>query len=613
MNKSKVGNDRPIKWIFNCAVVITIIFNQFIADPFNSPKFWTLLLCASLISGYTLMARVGIEEKDRNFYKTFKVLLTLYLLFSFISAINSYNPQISFLGDNFRRDGVLTFTALSIFMLAAVKYSRIDNLNKIVNRIMFVGLITAGYSLIQIAKKDFIQWSDPNQIISTLGNSNFAGAAMAIFAIVSFGQILIKSVKLQYKFFSLLLFLILSFSIQKTNARQALYIMVIGIFIMFLIRISIVNKKLFKITLLSSIPISIFSILGMLQIGPLQSFLYKGTITIRGYYWRAGIEMFKAHPLFGVGIDNYGKFFKEYRESTYSLKYGYGITSTNAHNIFIQNYATGGIFVGTLYILIQIIILYRSLQLLRHANNEDKTKISIIFAAWIAFQAQSLISIDFIGLSIWGWLLGGTLLGLTLNLRSESTLNTRSSNKSIEVKWKYLLVPTFLFLSSVALIFPLYIGERYTFLSNSYNAPNNSDPNVKQIFKQYADRALSAKFINNDYRNIVIGGLINMGYSSEALEQLTLIIKNDPRNLDTLSLFANSYEKAGNYQQAIKYRKEIARFDPWNAQNYLGLAQLYRVTNDPQNMALMVDKILSFASSDPIAEVAKKEFTQTLN
>ena len=66
-------------------------------------------------------------------------------------------------------------------------------------------------------------------------------------------------------------------------------------------------------------------------------------------------------------------------------------------------------------------------------------------------------------------------------------------------------------------------------------------------------------------------------------------------------------------EEAIKYRKEIAKFDPWNAQNYLGLAQLYKVTNDPQNMLIMVDKILSFASSDPIAEVAKKEFTQNPN
>jgi citrate lyase subunit beta/citryl-CoA lyase len=33
------------------------------------------------------------------------------------------------------------------------------------------------------------------------------------------------------------------------------------------------------------------SILGMLQIGPLKDVLYKGSVSIRGYYWRAGLEM----------------------------------------------------------------------------------------------------------------------------------------------------------------------------------------------------------------------------------------------------------------------------------------------------------------------------------
>jgi tetratricopeptide (TPR) repeat protein len=187
------------------------------------------------------------------------------------------------------------------------------------------------------------------------------------------------------------------------------------------------------------------------------------------------------------------------------------------------------------------------------------------------------------------------------------------SSKSIIVKWNKIIPSASLSLASIMIIIPLYIGEKNTILSRSYNAPNNSDLKVKELFKIYADRALNARFISNDYRNSVVSDLFAMGFSEEALNQLILINKRDPRNLDTLVLLTTAYEQIGNYQEAIKYRKEIARFDPWNAQNYLGLAQLYKVTSDPKNMSLMVDKILSFASSDPIAEVAKKEFTQNLN
>ena len=83
--------------------------------------------------------------------------------------------------------------------------------------------------------------------------------------------------------------------------------------------------------------------------------------------------------------------------------------------------------------------------------------------------------------------------------------------------------------------------------------------------------------------------------------------------MDTLSLLCALFENTGDYVESIKYRNEIAKFDPWNAQNYLGLAQLYKLTNDRENMSVTANKILSFAANDPIAEVAKKEFLQSTN
>ena len=104
MNKVVEANDRPIKWIFNSAILITVIFNQYIADPFNSPKFWTLMLCASLISGYTLNKKIGLENRDKKLYKIIKIVVVTYLFFSLMSLVVSYNPMISLFGDNFRRN-----------------------------------------------------------------------------------------------------------------------------------------------------------------------------------------------------------------------------------------------------------------------------------------------------------------------------------------------------------------------------------------------------------------------------------------------------------------------------------------------------------------------------
>jgi O-antigen ligase len=603
--------ERPIKLIFNSAVLITLIFSPIIADPFNSPKFWALILCASLISGYTMNKKLSLDFKDAKFYNILRITLSSYLIFSLISSIQSYNPQISFLGENFRKNGLLTFIALSVFFIAATKYVRFDNLNLVFKRLVFTGAVVSAYSIIQITKNDFIAWSDPNQIISTLGNSNFAGSAMAIFAIVCFGQLLIKSVNLYYKLFNVILFIFIFYSIQKTNARQALFILAIGIFVILLIRIFTINKRYGQITLLAFFPVGLLSLLALLQIGPLQTLLYKGTVSIRGYYWRAGIEMFKTHPFFGVGIDNYGKFFKEYREVGYPLKYGFGITSSNAHNVFIQNFATGGIFVGVLYFTIQLLIFYRAIFLIKNSIGENRTKSSIIFAAWLAFQIQSLVSIDNVGLSIWGWVLGGALAGLSFNSNSTFTSGKKRSNSSINIEWRKVLPSFCLFLVSVILIVPLWIGERNIYLSLPVAAAvQKNDPRAEKLFDLYSSQAINAKFISNDYLNIIANSFIETRDNEKALDLLLTMNKADPRNLDTLSLLCALFENTGNYLESIKYRNEIAKYDPWNAQNYLGLAKLYKLTNDQQNMNVMVSKILSFAANDPIAEVAKKEFLQ---
>ena len=99
----------------------------------------------------------------------------------------------------------------------------------------------------------------------------------------------------------------------------------------------------------------------MLQFGPLQQYLYKASVSVRGYYWRAGLEMLSSHPFFGIGIDRYGSYFKQYREVDYPLNVGFQLTSSNAHNTFIQFFATGGIFLGITYLALNLFVLYRAI------------------------------------------------------------------------------------------------------------------------------------------------------------------------------------------------------------------------------------------------------------
>ena len=610
MKQNNSKTNWKLTWILNSALLTTLIFNPNLADPFNSPKFWTLLLCTSLILGPIIEQENNFNAKDNTVYKITKKILSLFLIFALISSIFAYNKQAAFLGENFRRNGFLTLLSFSIFFIGVIKLMEFKNLDLLLKRITFMASVTGMYSLLQITNNDFVAWSDTSAVITTLGNSNFAGAAMAIFALICLGQLFVGTYSKPYRLYVLLTLLLLLFSIEKTNARQAIYIFLVGAFLIFINQVFNYSKKLSLFLISVATFFGFFAFLGMVQIGPLQDFFYKSSITIRGYYWRAGIEMFQHSPIVGVGIDNYGSFFKEFRETSYSLKYGFGITSTNAHNFFIQYFATGGFFVGILYMALQFLILKQSLVLLKNSSKNSRNKLIIIIAGWFAFQLQSIVSIDNIGLSIWGWLLGGSIIGISLERNPAMNSGTKTSNKSLELRWKPLTLSVVLVLSSLYLISDLYKGERYTILSKSYTAPDSTDQTILNLFNVYSEKALSSRFIDTDYRNIVYANMWQMGSREVSLIGLEKVHKQFPRNLDTLLLLAIGNEQIRNFDAGINYRKKIAELDPWNAQNYLALGVVYKYIGDYSHMYEIRNKILSFAKNDPIAKTAMIELAK---
>ena len=60
-----------------------------------------------------------------------------------------------------------------------------------------------------------------------------------------------------------------------------------------------------------------------------------------------------------------------------SLGNGYEITSSNAHNTFIQLFATAGIFVGTCYLLLNLYIIFCGVKLIIQSSGDSKLKITV--------------------------------------------------------------------------------------------------------------------------------------------------------------------------------------------------------------------------------------------
>jgi O-antigen ligase len=605
--KGTLDDSSIIWWIFGGCAVTTLYFNSKIQDPFNSPKMWIIFLISAWLIGH-IVAKKHNSFKDKSI-GIFALFLFSFVLFGFIAAVTTDVSFTAFFGEIQRRNGFLTYLSLTIFMFATAIFVKLEAIKRLNYVAFFTGMVLGIYGLMQISGLDFVQWNNPyNAVISTVGNPNFAAAVMAMMASIVFGPVLNNSFNIYYRVSSLFLTVMLLITIYLSGARQGLIAFAIGIGVYVIIWLYIIKFKLRHILLGSSLIIGMFSILGMLQIGPLTSYLYKGSVTVRGYYWRAGIEMLQDKPFFGVGFDRYGAYFKEFREVGYPLAYGFNITSSNAHNVPIQIFSTTGVFTGIAYLAILGFIVWRGVIGIRNKEGNERLLTASVFSAWLAYQAQSIISIDNIGISIWGWVLGGAVVGVSrqaTQVNGEASRQPKRVANNMDFNFKQIFISTTSVAVALTTVVPLYQAEK-----NMYETRARYNPTVpenKTALYEYATKTLNTQLLEPGYKITAGNYLAASGFTTDGLNVLKEVVEKDPRNLDALTSLAEFNQQLGNLEQVNKYRLQIAEYDLFNAVNYLQLGRNYKSLGNLAKMNEMRVKIMSFAPETEEAKQANLE------
>jgi O-antigen ligase len=595
----------PVSWILGGLTIVTLYFQTNLADPFNSPKSWAVMLISAWLSGFLLSYQYIIRTS-----KGMKPLL--YLVINFIAAmvfatIFTDFKFTAFFGDVQRRNGLISYISLSILILVASMFIRLFNVNRLFITIYIIAIVTTIYGYMQLTGNDFVNWYNPyNSIITTVGNPNFASAIFAIMGVVIFSTLFIFQTNFYSRSVALITSLSMLFLIFKSQSRQGMLAYIIGVSVFLTIYLFSKHRTLGLAAVICGLVGLVFSVLGMLQTGPLQNFLYKPSVSVRGYYWRAAFEMFKDNPILGVGIDRYGAYFKEYREVGYPLNYGFNITSSNAHNTFLQFFATGGIWLGLSYLVLNLYIFKRAVFALKHLMGRERLILAGIFSSWITFHSQSLISIDNIGVSVWGWVLGGAIIGISIS-ESTNSVNDRKIflAKKSEINLSRVSISSAASAMAIILVIVLFQGESNTYYGKA--TYNLQDPATRLEFKNQQLKIIKTKLIEPNYAIFAATDLLQAGYSDEALAELEKIYEVDSRNLDALLVLTFAYGKLNYSEKAIYHRLKMAELDPWNAVNYLELGKLYKAQGNVTGSIKMLNKINSFAANTAIAEQAKME------
>jgi len=591
--------------LFGSALVTLAIWTNF-GDPFNPVKLTLILFIASWLTGYLIIDRKKLLQRHEMKFPL--LLITIFLLSLLIATLNSPVKQMAWIGDYQRLNGFLFYASMCIIMATIGLYFKESDLQLFSRTLFILGLILSVYGLFQINGMDFVKWDNPyNSIIITVGNPNFSGAILAALGVFILGFAFCFSQSLSKVMLSISLFCLISVVIFLSEARQGLIGLALGS--AFVVGIWLHGKKkvMGKLYFLASTFIGFFTVLGMLQIGPLSQILYKGSVTVRGYYWRAAIEMFKDHPWFGVGVDYYGGYFRQYKELGYVTNYGYDITSTNAHNVFLQIFSTAGIFAGTAYLLFILYVFWRGIYGIKKCPIHKRMYLATIFAAWVTLLSISVVSIDSPGVTIWFWVLAGMVLALTSNpqnldnfIKKQDSSQLISKNKSKQTLLSSILLIPILFLS----INIFRVESSVLFARKVFN-PDSSE-NGKALQTHIVGVAKNP-FIHPLQSTELASYLGRSGYGSDAIQLIEASIAKDPRSYEAILLLANYYSELKQPENAIKLRLKITELDPYNVQNYYHLGIIYRDLRDYENMKKMQGIILNLAKDTPEGEKALKD------
>jgi O-antigen ligase len=443
-------NQRILSLSLLAGILGTIAVNPVSSfDPINPVKVLVISSLAFVILGLIAAKRI---MKLRN-----PTPIEGYLFFIFIGFLSmplffaSAPLQQQFWGVFGRNTGYLTYFALAIIALGVAQTRDVNLERRVVKAFLLTGIVVSAYGLVQAANLEFIGWSQKN-VFATLGNVNFFSAFLGISLVVNF-TLLVRWKDLQNSALALLLALLFAvqvFLVVETDSIQGIVTAALGILIsIFMIargmRIISPNKLLiFGSSLIATAGTLGFK--GLFGEGPLSKFLGQDSNFFRFDYMHAAIEMTKKNPFIGVGLDSYDNWYRTERGFVSAYRTGINRSSNSAHNIYLDLSSGGGIFLLISYLSILSLVLARFFILLKKDYQFSTFQIAL-FCGWTAYQFQALLSINQVGLGVWGWIFTGALLSFlgreNQNQSEEISANTnisrlkgkssRSQNKNLNV------------------------------------------------------------------------------------------------------------------------------------------------------------------------------------
>jgi O-Antigen ligase len=393
-----------------------------------------------------------------TFSKPLRFIVAIYLISLCAPFIFAESPTPQQLWGTFGRNtGLLTYISAAILITGCAALSSKSFLNKFfragISTIAFLSI----YGFIQSNNLDPIKWS-AQDVFATLGNVNFLSALLGfasvpLFTVIFYSHI---STRLRTSLSCILVFSL--YIVVKTDSVQGIIVFVAGAYLTTLLYLYKRESRIFKTAAMlfsvAGISLGYLGVLGLAANGPLGTLLYQNTNVFRADYMGTAWRTFTNHFLTGVGYDGFDSWYRSDRGFISAYRTTPARTTNSAHNVILDVANNGGIFLVGSYLALLVATFIVSIR--RISKYRFDPYFIGLFGGWLAYVLQSTISINQIGVSIWGWVATGILLGSARwvddsDARGSNSASTNQSSTSYKKMKRLSKKPNQLLPAGIAL------------------------------------------------------------------------------------------------------------------------------------------------------------------
>lgn len=608
-----------------------------------------ILLILTLIKLVIAKEIAGLLKlKHAFFYLPFFLILIITTFFS--TDISN-----SLTGSYWRQQGLATYLYFLFFIgILLLTINNKNQVNKIINALLFSSLIISLYGICQWLGLDSFPWQKAvpagGRVISTFGQPVFLGNYLLLVIFLTIYKF-ITAVSFYKRFLFVLLFVSQLLCLVFTYTRGAWIGFAAGtLLILFAIFRNYLpsglstkasasveafpkGDKFRKVFVLSAVLLILF----LLFLSSYNNFFTSriksitdfgsGSIALRLKYWDAGLKAISERPLAGYGLDNQQQVILKYYDSTWSIFETIGSSPDRLHNELLDFGAQGGIGLALSYLFILFYLFFKAIRLLPKLNKQDRWLLIALLTGVFSYQIALLSSFSTIDTNPIFWAYTVLIL-IIINGRGFEKDNDNSSlkwNKQIN-----LVLAVFVILIIMSLIFLIkkdidkikadyyfrlarvaYAEEDYLIMVNNYLKVFNYNPQ-ENFYSWFFANDIEAALKNIESQNFKKTILI---YMENYLANNQSATDNYAELLKRAKIYTmlGYYENHDYFTEAEKIYDELVRFNPFIFDNYSAWAREAIYKGDYSKALTLYNKALATipATDNPkINETHRQELNQ---